>query len=221
MRRILILLAAWWLAASGAAAQGADPSLPRAQIEQLIAESGAEGVFEVVEDGKVRHLGSGLVCRFYTGQTNRLHLYEGSARGEDIGCDSAREDQYMTLYATRYPPPVSLEERLAGAEAAIRQRFSDAHPLNPRISMESERLPPRLVRNFLVTVNGARWFTSVTMAQREEWTLKLRYTAPVPDDRAILRAELEAQSFFTLALLGANPTAPAAQEGAGASPPQR
>jgi hypothetical protein len=59
--------------------------------------------------------------------------------------------------------------------------------------------PPR-VAQFLVTVNGERWFTSVTVAEANGWIYKLRYSARAVETESLTAHELEAGTMFALML---------------------
>lgn len=204
-RPLRLAIIAIALAFSGAAhAQSARFEAARAMIER----AQAEDVFEPVEDDSVimvRHVGSRIVCLF-SSDNRRAEVVlfpSGLPRGDDIGCVRDRSDQWTTVYATRYPQPKSAEQALAEAVAGVRQRFSDARPTAAIIQMTTETLPPLHVAYFFVTIEGERWITSALVAQSGEWILKVRYTAPAPDEDAVRRHQLEASAMLTHALLRA------------------
>lgn len=160
----------------------------------LIAAGQGDGVFEPVfadaDQIVVRHMPSGLVCRLAPGNTNRLVIFPQSARGEDVACDSQDGRQYVTIYATRYPFETNLEEQAAGAENAIRQRFPDAQPF------AASSAPANRTVQFIVTRDGQRTYTSASLAQVGQWVIKLRFSAPAPDDAAAHAAETQANALF-------------------------
>lgn len=164
----------------------------------LIAAAQADGVFEAVSADAsqivVRHERSGLVCRLAPGNTNRLIIFPQSARGEDVACDSHDGRQYVTAFATRYPFETNLDEQAAGAENAIRQRFPDAQPF------AASSAPANRTVQFIVTRDGQRTYTSASLAQVGQWVIKLRFSAPAPDDNAARVAEAQASALFTAIL---------------------
>jgi hypothetical protein len=206
--RMRLLPAAFILAAGFRASALADPpeeeltAAPGSIAYGMIENADAEGVFELVHNGQVtvRHVGSGLVCHFMRdGAGGRLLLFPGLARGDDVGCDSMQDRVSITLYATRYPPPWTLDQSIADAEAAIRQRFPDAVP--HVATLVDPGLPfPRRTAHFIVTHNAERMFTSASVAQIGDWTIKLRYSAYAPDDAAARQAEIAAGLVFAGAL---------------------
>src|SRR5262249_39697655 len=152
-------------------------------------------------DFAVRHPASGLVCSF-TGEerTRSLVAFEGLPRGEDVGCGTDRSGRATTLYATRYAPPITLEQALADGIAAIQRRYADARPVAPSVTATEEDFP-YLVQHFLITQSGYRYITSVMVAEADGWIFKLRYTEIAVDDDAVTRAQLEASALFLATLL--------------------
>lgn len=169
----------------------------------MIETANAEGVFDIVHNGhvSVRHLGSGLTCHFLdSGDGSQLVLFPGLQRGEDVACDTNNGGEAYTLYATRYPLPTSAEEQIAGAEAAIRHRWPDARLYPSAMDVTVDGAPPSRTAEFIVMRDGVRSYTSAAVAIVNGWTIKLRYTAPAPDDDAARQAELIAGALFSSAL---------------------
>lgn len=197
MRRLICALALSWIAIAPASAQ--DQSAARA----IIAAAGADGVFEPVGAENVvavRHARSGLVCRLDPAFTNRIVLYPQAARGEDVSCDShGAGNVFVTLYATRFGFETTLDEQLAGAADAIRQRYPDARPL-PATGDVSEAGVPAQSTHFLVTRNGVQMYTRASVAQIGQWVIKLRYSAPAPDGAAAAAAEQTATALWRATL---------------------
>jgi len=179
--------------------------LPAASAQRIIDEANAEGVFEVVEDEHVtvRHPASGLQCTFFLGDNSsgRLHLYENAQRGDDVSCEMRAPGETTSLYATRYPQGTSLREQLDGAEAAIRQRFRDARPHPPGLTVTVDGQPQHEERHFFVTLDGQRHLTTVSIAIVGEWVIKLRYTATAPDEEMVRQRELMAGVLMSATLM--------------------
>jgi hypothetical protein len=210
MRAILqgLIFAAAFAAVNPAFAQTTEPGGGQ-PAQALLETHGVADLFEVLESDhiKVRHTASRLTCHFYGGETRiTIMTFEGSPRGDDVGCNAESDEQHsITLYATRYTPPITIEQSLADAEAGIRNRFSDARPTPTLLTMASEGLPASIARHFLISVQGEQWITSAIVAQSGEWIIKLRYSAPAPDNDGLMRGQLEAGAIFTLALMDIAP----------------
>lgn len=186
-----------------------------AAARAFIDSEGVGDVFEGVEDEniKIRHRASGLTCHYYGEETTRrLLIFDGLARGDDVGCASEREHQAITLYATRYSPAVSLQGAMADADAAIRNRFTDARPTPALLSMSSEGLPEVHAQHYVITLRDEQWLTSVFLAQSGDWIIKLRFTQRALDQEALMPAQLEGNAIMMLALtdLAGQPPSPEA-----------
>ncbi|MGE0046316.1 MAG: hypothetical protein AB7T08_11205, partial [Hyphomonadaceae bacterium] len=151
----------------------------------MIENAGADGVFESIPDGQVsvRHVGSGMVCRFER-EGGRLILFPGLPRGEDVGCDHSGAGQFVTFYATRYPGGSTLESELASAVAAMQARYRQMEPrtLEVNVAPAGAVLPASRHARFLVTgPDGARMYTRVSVAIVRGWSIKMRFSALAPD----------------------------------------
>lgn len=202
MRALVLALAALALSATQSYAQETPPS--RLQDSQaLIERFEMSDIFTPIEDDAlgVRHTASGLVCHFFGAPTRvELLAFSGSTRGEDVGCLSNFEGKVLTLYATRYAPAISADEALQHGIAGIRHSFPDAQPMPATMTVATEGAPTPLVAHFLATRDGARWFTSVMVAESNGWIYKLRYSAPAPEATPFMSHELEAGAVFALVL---------------------
>lgn len=175
---------------------------------ELIAEAQAEGVFEVApseHDVVVRHIQSGLVCWMSEDNTNALTIFPQSPRGEDVACDSHSDSEFETIYATRYPQPVVLDEVFEGAIGALLQRFSQAAPYKPAMIKGAPALGAaprgsRTARFVIVGEDGQQRYTRVSLAVIDGWCLKLRYTRIATDDFALISAEETAEQAWIAAL---------------------
>jgi len=210
MRRLLLSLA-FALSAAPAFAQGteAEPQAAPGSIGYGIIENAdAEGVFELVHDGRVtlRHIGSGLICRFQRdGEGGRIILYSGLPRGDDVACDMDEGGATTTLFATRFPFATSLDEQIAGAEQAIRNRFPSAVPYQGETRVSTDT-PNRTVQ-FFIARDGERYYTRASVAQVGPWTIKMRYSRRAADEAAAREGELASNLLFaaTLREIGTRP----------------
>lgn len=207
MRALAVVLALFAFATPAAA-----QDQPQAIAQHIIDDANAQGVFETVEGEHVtvRHPASGLVCTFFLDEQTRgrVILYESAPRGDDVSCEMRGADETTSLYATRYPQGTSLREQLDGAEAAIRQRFSDAQRRQPglTITVDGERRYDE--RHFFITLDGERYLTMVSVALVGEWVIKMRYTATAPDDAMLRQRELMAGATMSAVLMKIEETGP-------------
>lgn len=205
MRRLMFVLAI--ACATPAWAQGTEeePTAAPGSIGYgMIEQAEADGVFELVHDGQVtlRHVGSGLICHFArNGDGGRLILYPNLPRGDDVACEWRDGNEFTVLYATRYPFNSTLEEQIAGAEAAIRRHYSDATPYPGVVeSGTDDGLPLRRSTRLIFTREGERYFTRASVARVGSWIIKLRYNVRAPDDAAAARADQAADLIINGAL---------------------
>lgn len=215
MRRLLLTLALA-LGAAPAWAQGteAEPQAAPGSIAiGMIEHAGATGIFDIVHNGQVsvRHLRSGLRCDFNREGSGRIIVFAPPAaapgeepaipRGDDVACEMNEGSTHVRYFATRYPFGSTLEEQLNGVEAAILRR-DPAAARYPGVTVRNAEngLPMRRTARFIQTQNGARVFTSASVARVGDWILKLRYTAPAPDDAAAAAADERATLAFDSAL---------------------
>jgi hypothetical protein len=217
MRRLLLSLA-FALSAAPAFAQGTEEepqAAPGSIATGMIEEADAMGIFDIVHNGQVsvRHLRSGLRCDFDREGNGRIIIFappsSASApnadttipRGDDVACDMTDGQVHLRFFATRYPFGSTLEEQIAGVEAAILRRDPAAARFPGTVVRDTEDgLPMRRTSRFVLTQNGTRLFTSASVARIGDWILKLRYTAPAADDAAAARADANAALAFDAAL---------------------
>lgn len=217
MRQLLLTLALA-LSAAPAFAQGteaAPQAAPGSIALGMIEAVRGEGIFEIVHNGQVtvRHTRSGLTCHFARDGGGRLIIFEPQRdpvrpdreptipRGDDVACEMNESGAQVRYFATRYPFGSTLEEQLAGVEAAIRRRDRSAtsYP-GETLRTSNDGLPDRRSARFIVTENGTRTFTRASVARVGDWIVKLRLSAPAPDDAAAARADQLADSLFDGAL---------------------
>lgn len=208
------MAAAIWLIAGAAAAQEApaEKATPqeiaeaKALADRLIADAGAAGVFvnATEDDGLARatHVASGMTCTFDGGPEDRIHIFPGNPRGDDVGCISRDEalDIDLTLYATRYRPMPGQDQVLAGARQAIENRWPDAEaytgPL-PTMTMEGQQ--PTVSAAYKIQLDGEHKLTMVLVSHRGEWSFKARSTGPYEEPTAVA---LFTGVLFEAALIG-------------------
>lgn len=195
------MAAAIWLIAGAATAQE-PPSGPkatpleiaeaRALADRLIADANAAGIFvnTTEDDGMARatHVPSGMTCAFDGGPEDRIHIFPGTPRGDDVGCVSRDEslDIDLTLYATRYRPLPDQAAILAGARQAIENRWPDAEPYTESLpSMTLEDQQPTASAAYKIQLGGEHKLTLVLVSHRGEWSFKARATGPYAEPMGV------------------------------------
>lgn len=176
---------------------------PARDAASLIASSHADGVFTPLNATSVvsvRHAQSGLVCAMPPANTNRLILFPGAPRGDDVACDSTDGAATTTLYATRYPVPTTADEQLQRESTDLHHRFADARLFVPAQTDPADATSPTSVtsRFHLTLDTGAHAYSRISVAQISGWTLMLQYTAIAADDASVAAAD------HTAALIWAN-----------------
>ncbi|MEQ1818956.1 MAG: hypothetical protein ABL871_10125 [Terricaulis sp.] len=218
MRRLLLTLALA-LSAAPASAQGAEEepqAAPGSIAIGMIEQADADGIFDLVHDGgvTVRHTRSGLTCHFlrngdggrlivFTPQVDPAHPTEAPAipRGDDVACEMVEGSAHVRYFATRYPFGSTLDEQISGVEAAIRRRNADAVRYPGETTRNTDDgLPLRRTTRFIIMQDGTRTYTRASVARIGDWILKLRYSAPAPDDAAAAQADAAADLLFDGAL---------------------
>jgi hypothetical protein len=174
------------LAAAHAAAAAA-PGRAQAEGEALLAQAGAGDLFDNLTasgdaDIKLRHKASGLICEFNLGQpANRVVVFDGPARGDDIACATGGEAGQRTLYAARTPGR-SLTDAFAHDVAEVKKSHPDAiaYALPPGTDspilkmLDIPPMPPSKTARFI----AGHQFTSVSSAVVKDWSLEFRFTCP-------------------------------------------
>lgn len=194
MRQLLCALALAALSATPAFADEPEGELnasPGAIATGLIGDSNAEGVFEVYpseHDVVVRHIRSGLICRMPENNANRLIIFPQAARGEDVACETTDGHETIRLFATRFPFATTLRAQIDGASAVITRQHPDARPFPFSTAIAATGLPESSSAHFIVTNDGVRTYTRVSVAIIGEWVIKMRYTSPAADDTAAREA---------------------------------
>ena len=167
----------------------------RAVARVLIDHVKAGDLFEDVSLGdtpRVRHYGSGLVCRFSPEMTSQgLQIYEsGLPRGHDVGCQLPTDapGQFHTLYATRYGAALTLSEAMRSAVGMVRNAYPSLKPYEGPaaavgIQRDDLRPPPASeTARFVIELNGRPHLSRVSVAVVDGWVIKQRFTTPVEDN---------------------------------------
>jgi hypothetical protein len=179
------------LAAAPALAQVGAPPVPdgeaKAEGDALLAQAGASDLFDNVTaaDGqsiKLKHKASGVICEFNPGApVNRVVVFDGGQRGDDIACSTGGAVGDRTLYASRTPGR-SLADAFAHDLAEVKKSHPGAvdYALPPDTDspilqmLDIPPMPPSKTARFIVDHR----FTSVSSAVVKDWSLEFRFTCP-------------------------------------------
>ena len=179
------------LAATGAQAQSDTPAATageaKAEGDALLAQAGASDLFDNVtkdraQDIKLKHKASGLVCEFNLGQpANRIVVFDGARRGDEIACSTGGAAGERTLYASRTPGR-ALADAFAHDLAEVKKSHPGAvdYALPPGTDspilqmLDIPPMPPSRTARFIVD----HQFTSVSSAVVKDWSLEFRFTCP-------------------------------------------
>lgn len=148
------------------------------------------------KDQAVRHVKSGLICpaSIEVPDENRRFLLRDidafDAKGLDVGCNySTDTGAFLTLYAS-YWPEMSLEDSLAGAVAAIKQRFSVKSNLSVSVvtlkshgdsALFAGLESPRAAAFDIGEMSRVSYKTAVWLVKTYGWHVKARATYPQQD----------------------------------------
>jgi len=186
----LVIATAMVLSAVPAMGQVA-PSMPRgearAEGDALLAQAGAAALFDNItsddaQDIKLKHKASGLVCAFNPGvPSNRVVVFDGGTRGDEIACSTGGAVGERTLYASRTPGR-TLADAFAHDLAEVRKSHPGAvdyvlpHDVDSPIlqMLDIPPMPPNKTARFIAD----HQFTSVSSAVVKDWSLEFRFTCP-------------------------------------------
>ena len=163
----------------------AAPGEAKAEGDALLAQAGAAALFDNVtaadaQDIKLRHKASGLVCAFNPGAaSNRVVVFDGQTRGDEIACSTGGAVGERTLYASRTPGR-ALADAFAHDLAEVRKSHPGAVDYalpegtdSPILQMlDIPPMPPSKTARFIVD----HQFTSVSSAVVKDWSLEFRFT---------------------------------------------
>ena len=174
-----------------ALAQVDAPSVPRgearAEGDALLAQAGATDLFDNVTsddapDIRLRHKASGLVCEFNLGAgSNRVVVFDGARRGDDVACSTGGAAGERTLYAA-HTPGRTLADAFAHDLADVKKNHPGAVDYalpkgtdSPILQMlDIPPMPPSKTARLIVD----HQFTSVSSAVVKDWSLEFRFTCP-------------------------------------------
>jgi hypothetical protein len=178
-------------ALTAAPARAQSPSVARgearAEGDALLAQAGATAFFDNItsddaQDIKLKHKASGLVCAFNPeAASNRVVVFDGGQRGDEIACSTGGAVGERTLYASRTPGR-TLADAFAHDLAEVKKSHPGAvdYALPPDVDspilqmLDIPPMPPSKTARFIVD----HQFTSVSSAVVKDWSLEFRFTCP-------------------------------------------
>jgi hypothetical protein len=163
----------------------------RAEGDALLAQAKASDLFDNqtasdAQDIRLKHKASGLVCVFNAGEpANRVYVFSGAPRGDDIACATSGDVGERTLYASRTPGR-TLADAFAHDVAEVKKGHPDwadyalpAGTDSPILAMLNiPPMPPSKTARFI----AGHQFTSVSSAVYKDWSLEFRFTCPEETD---------------------------------------
>lgn len=161
----------------------AEPSAasPSASVLRLIAAAKAEGVFVDASAGaqaRVRHLASGLVCRFDPADPSAaIAVLPSRVRGDNVGCTSRLGSGRLSLQAQRLGPSVDASRFLADMVEVVRTDFAVAEP----IASPSPASGPGARAQFKAVFQGRPVYVEVSAVRVGAWMVSGRLVAPFQD----------------------------------------
>lgn len=191
-RRLLLLVGI--LAASSAWANPAPPTPEklaalRAHSEQVLARAkDVEGVFEVQEDGQIKHLQSGLICpaEYPNAELYNFLVYTSAAgKGLDVGCDYRRPDKLggasakFTVYATKASPTTTLDSAFDGYRKEIAEGNKNVRAQGPSLRMSGSPppdFPEFRSEEYLLTWNDRDYTSQLIVTIVSGWVIEVRAT---------------------------------------------
>lgn len=188
-----------WVAAGAASAQSEE------EFRRLTAPT--RDVFEILEDqDAARHIQSGMICpRQLAGMTLQdLTVFPSPVkRGRDVGCDYASTDAAgiidgkLTIYATDYGAAMPADMVFEATRASIVGLNSAIQPRDGLATFDLNGTTAYF-EQFETVMNGVPAETSLSIAVRGLWVIKVRRTKDLPDDPALVSddpaASMEAMS---------------------------
>lgn len=181
---LLTALPAVTLAQHPAVTRSLPPGYARAEGEALLAQARAADLFEDLTDAdaqdiKLRHRASGLICVFNPGESvNRVIVFDGAVRGDDIACATGGEVGERTLYATRTPGRPLADAFAKDVEAVktshpgwVEYRLPDGTDSPVLAMLNIPPMPPSKTARFIAD----HQYASVSTAVVKDWTLTFRF----------------------------------------------
>lgn len=168
--------------------QAAARMSPREEADALIASAQASDLFENLSRPDtnivIRHKASGLVCLFNPHQPgNRLMVFPGSSRGDDIGCTTNGSAGTRSWYAKRSTGK-TLDQEFEGYVREVKTLDGKLKPYempadiaaSPLLKLlAAPKLPPYRIARFV----DDKTYTSVTVSVINGWVIEHRYSLPV------------------------------------------
>lgn len=160
-----------------------------AEADRLIANAKAQAYFvNATKDGlpRVRHIASGMECVFDPGRAeNQIVVYASSAApGDDVSCQTSTvyaDGGWVidTIYASRYPKPLTLDQQMTGMVQALKDRVSNPQP-STIVSANLSSAPPHSAARFQTSHGGSeQFFERAAAGVVGDWDISQRITAPL------------------------------------------
>jgi hypothetical protein len=162
----------------------------RGYAQVLIRDAKAEDLFEnrtVSKDPTIRHIRSGLECVFYRRPLESVQVFQTSVpRGDDVGCHSQWEGFTVSIFVTRFPKPMTVDEAYKYYADEVVRAYPVRKPYTGQ-TVEFKRkdgspVPiPYKTGRVIITTRGQDLFSRLSVAVVNGWTIEVRVTGPLGD----------------------------------------
>jgi len=162
----------------------------KAHNEAIVAaEPKAAGVFEVQNDGSIRHIQSGMICPASFPNVSFWHaevFSDDNHKGEDVGCDYGRNDkngtwvEKFTIFAVKSAPGTTLDSAFETYRGQVIQTFPNAVSIGVAIKLEdkgagsSSALPKCRSEAFSVDRDVGQTTEELIVSIQGGWDLEIR-----------------------------------------------
>jgi hypothetical protein len=163
-----------------------------AQVRDIVAKTqGADGVFVVQDDGKIRHVQSGLICRAKYPNVSFWHAFvypSNAGQGTDVGCDYGRNDSdgkavsKLSIFATRAAEGMTLDQAFARYRNEVVQVTPNAISHGEAIVAEDKNpakpstFPEFRSEEFGLVLDGRPYTSQLLVLILDGWVIEIRST---------------------------------------------
>jgi len=163
----------------------------RARSEAILAKTPkAEGIWEVIKDGRLHHIQSGLTCApgyDSNWMLTDISVVPTSEPGEDVACKyKIAPAGTMTIHATRHRGE-DMNKLMAQTVAVIKSLYRVEATGKPILfGAPNKDVPPPLAEKLAFTgKTGQPMATSIWLHETAGWKVKVRTTYPNTLDSAV------------------------------------
>jgi hypothetical protein len=161
-----------------------------AQVRDIVAKTqGSDGVFVVQDDGKIRHLQSGLICRAKYPNVSFWHVFvypSNAGLGTDVGCDYGRNGSdgkavsKLSIFATKAPDGMTLDQAFARYRNEVVQTTPDAVSHGDAFELEDQdpakpsAFPAFRSEVFSEVLDDRPFISQLVVTIKDGWIIEIR-----------------------------------------------